>query len=224
MHATATTILGLTLDDVRREDELHDWIVQLVELLERRFKLVRACTYALARGSVELVLEFPLPGTWKFVREHDDFAALLADCPEGELTERRARRWHADGNPRDLTTSTLERWIRERDAGQRDLVVADALPAESFARLHLPGAVHLPLQEALAEHVDELLGPDKHRIVVVYCAGFECPESTRVAERLVELGWRAVYEYPGGLDEWAESGLPLEGELGPAGLPRAPVT
>lgn len=171
MHATATTFLAITLDDVRREDELHAWIEQLVELLERRFKLVRARTYTFRRGSIELVLEFPHPGTWRYVRDHDDFATHLASCPVGELTERRARRWHGAGHPRDVTTTTLDRWIREAQAGQRELVVADVLSADSYARLHLPGAVHLP--DLRPPRVEAVLGPDRHRAVVVYCAGFD---------------------------------------------------
>lgn len=86
-------------------------------------------------------------------------------------------------------------------------VAVEALGQEHHASGHLPGAVNLPL-EALDRAADVL--PDKDASVVVYCADASCPNSTIAAERLVELGYRKVYEYVDGKKDWVEAGLALE--------------
>jgi rhodanese-related sulfurtransferase len=79
----------------------------------------------------------------------------------------------------------------------------------SYAISHLPGAVNLP-----AVWIDERAGrriPGLDAQLVVYCESALCESSVRVAERLVELGYRNVLHYAGGMREWTEAGLPLEG-------------
>jgi rhodanese-related sulfurtransferase len=71
------------------------------------------------------------------------------------------------------------------------------------------GAVNIPPEcvDALAEHRI----PDLDTLVVVCCANPSCESSVEVAQRLVELGNRNVLHYAGGKEDWARSGLPLEG-------------
>ena len=90
-----------------------------------------------------------------------------------------------------------------------EIVVVDALGPISYAAAHLPTAVNIPPQR-----VDDL-APRRIRSldadVVVYCQNPRCESSVEVAERLLELGYRNVWHYAGGKDEWREAGLPLEG-------------
>lgn len=51
-----------------------------------------------------------------------------------------------------------------------DLVLAEALPEKYYRRVHLPGAVNLPVAR-VKELAPELL-PDKETEVVVYCGSF----------------------------------------------------
>ena len=51
--------------------------------------------------------------------------------------------------------------------------------------------------------------PDKSRLVVTYCAGLKCPASHKLAERLRQLGYRNVIEFPEGIAGWAEAGNPV---------------
>ncbi len=109
--------------------------------------------------------------------------------------------------------STLERIDREQlltriESGEQ-LVLVDALSPMSYAASHLPGAVSIPPEE-----VDERaagLIPAREVAVVVYCAGRSCDSSRRVAERLVQLGYRNVAHYEAGKEDWVGAGLPLEG-------------
>ena len=78
----------------------------------------------------------------------------------------------------------------------------------AYAHSHLPGAVNLPVI-----WVDERAGrriPDRDTEVVVYCHNVECDSSTKVADRLLELGYRRVSHYEGGQVDWVEVGLALE--------------
>ncbi len=89
-----------------------------------------------------------------------------------------------------------------------ELVLVDARSPMAYATSHLPGAVNLPsiwVDERAARRV-----PDRETEIVVYCEGKDCASSTRVAERLLELGYRNVSHYAEGQRGWVEAGLPLE--------------
>jgi rhodanese-related sulfurtransferase len=87
-------------------------------------------------------------------------------------------------------------------------ILVEALPEESYANSHIPGAVNIP-----KDQIDTLaprLLKDKSSEIVVYCANTECQASTEVAERLVELGYTNVSDFEAGKKGWLEAGLPVE--------------
>ena len=98
--------------------------------------------------------------------------------------------------------------LLRRLAGANPPVLAEALPEKYFRDRHLPGARHLPHDEvdALAPKVL----PDKSAEIVVYCASRSCQNSHIAAHRLAQLGYANVAVYPGGKQDWSESGLPME--------------
>jgi hypothetical protein len=53
---------------------------------------------------------------------------------------------------------------------------------------------------------DELskLIPNKTDLVITYCGSYECPLGQKLAEKLVQVGYQYVLEYPGGIKEWAD--------------------
>lgn len=89
-----------------------------------------------------------------------------------------------------------------------NIIVVEALPRMYYDDAHLPGALNLPHNEvdALAP---ELL-PDKEATVVVYCANTACQNSTIAADRLTGLGYRNVFDYKDGKEDWIQAGLPTE--------------
>lgn len=89
------------------------------------------------------------------------------------------------------------------------IVVVDALGPISYAAAHLPGAVNIPPERV--EGLAERRIPNLDAEVVVYCQNPRCESSVEVAEQLVTLGYRNVWHYAGGKDEWRAGGLPLEG-------------
>jgi rhodanese-related sulfurtransferase len=99
--------------------------------------------------------------------------------------------------------------VRERIDGGADFVLVDALSPLSYAMGHLPGAVNIS-----PDWIDDRARrriPDLDTEVVVYCADAGCDSSHKVAQRLIELGYRNVRHYEGGKRDWEAAGLPLEG-------------
>jgi len=70
------------------------------------------------------------------------------------------------------------------------VTVVDALGGDYYASRHLPGAIPL-VETDVADHAGELL-PDRNAPVVTYCSNPACPNSQRVADRLVALGYTNV--------------------------------
>lgn len=172
MATTAFTLLHVTLVNPSDEERLLAWWREARRVLARRFRSEPTELLVESRGTYVALIGFPLPGTWKVVTQHRDWLALEPLRPHADIEVRQARRWHDEGGPRDMTTSELERLLAERARGERDLVLIDSLSPASFADRHLPGAVNLPLDAIDAERAAEVIGPDKDRMVVVYCSGY----------------------------------------------------
>jgi rhodanese-related sulfurtransferase len=88
--------------------------------------------------------------------------------------------------------------------------LVDALSSESYASEHIKGAISIPLAE-IEEKAKDLL--DKNELIVTYCGSFECQASTHAAEKLIAMGYKNVLDYKGGLKDYKEGNLELEGGL-----------
>jgi rhodanese-related sulfurtransferase len=115
-----------------------------------------------------------------------------------------------------LPTITADELLRKIEEGD-SFVLVDALPPMSYAHSHLPGAINLP--PAVDEALVARRIPHSDTVIVVYCTSPECEDSRDTARRLQTLGYTNVHHYPGGKNEWRESGLPLER----AGKPYTPT-
>lgn len=114
-----------------------------------------------------------------------------------------------------VRTDELKKWL---DEGKKPLVV-DTMPlADSYTKQHLPGAVQFefPIEEltSLDEKTREsylrVLGPDKHRLLVIYCGFTKCGRSHNGAWWAKQLGYTNVYRYPGGIKAWEQADYPME--------------
>ena len=90
--------------------------------------------------------------------------------------------------------------------GQRDFVLLDVRGAESFARGHVPGAIHLPHGKIVESRMREF---PADTLFVIYCAGPHCNGATRGAIRLARLG-RPAKIMIGGVAGWLDEGFALE--------------
>lgn len=110
-----------------------------------------------------------------------------------------------------------------KDEGQ-DMVVVDTMPLEaSYEKNHVPGAVQFlfPIPDMNEWNTDEtaggtrqdyesLLGPDKDRLIVVYCGFVKCTRSHNGAVWAKKLGYTNVKRFPGGIFAWKGAGYPVE--------------
>ncbi len=65
-----------------------------------------------------------------------------------------------------------------------------------------------PIQARMARHLKALTGGNKRRTLVFYCTGVHCWSAYDAALRAVNLDYRNVYWYRGGLRAWYAAGLP----------------
>lgn len=93
-------------------------------------------------------------------------------------------------------------------SGDVDFVLLHVVgSAETFARRHIPGAVHLPHRQISAER---MAAWPEDTLFVVYCAGPHCNGADQAALKLARLG-RKVKLMIGGLTGWADEGFEFVG-------------
>jgi rhodanese-related sulfurtransferase len=107
--------------------------------------------------------------------------------------------------PDTVDTDTLRQKIERGD----EFVLADANSPMSYAASHLPGAINIP-PGTESDRAPRRI-PDLDTPVITYCMNPRCESSVDVARQLIALGYRNVFHYPGGKEEWIDAGLPLEG-------------
>ena len=94
---------------------------------------------------------------------------------------------------------------------QKNVTLIHVLPEEHFAQQHLPGALNACVYEMVfLSKVAELV-PDKSAAMIVYGAGAPSLDSTTAAEKLAKAGYTNVRDFRGGLTEWQQNGLAVEG-------------
>jgi rhodanese-related sulfurtransferase len=88
----------------------------------------------------------------------------------------------------------------------------------SYKKQHIPTAVQfefpIPEMKTMDSEMEKqylaLLGPDKNRMIVVYCGFVKCGRSHNGAMWATRLGYRNVYRCLGGIFGWKEAGYPVE--------------
>lgn len=94
---------------------------------------------------------------------------------------------------------------------KKQAILVDAREFSAFESLHIRDAVSLPVAEA-DRKLPEFSKKYKHSsLLVVYCSGYGCRDSKLLAEKLLKAGYGEVLVYEGGLPEWKDTGLPVEG-------------
>ena len=109
--------------------------------------------------------------------------------------------------------------LKKRLDANEPMLIIDTMPyADSYKKEHIPTAVQFefPIAEmtTMSPEVEkkylDLLGPDKDRLIVVYCGFVKCGRSHNGAMWAVKLGYRNVYRSLGGIFGWKEAGYPVE--------------
>jgi len=143
----------------------------------------------------------------------------LAEWGEKEIeTEKIAvnfAREVAKGGYKIVTTDELKGWIDQK----KEMLIVDTMQYEdSYKKQHVPGAVQFEFPKEEVTNLDDktkaafekILGPNKDRLIVIYCGFTKCGRSHNGAMWAVKLGYKNVYRYPGGIKAWMEAGHPVE--------------
>lgn len=85
-----------------------------------------------------------------------------------------------------------------------------ALNRWAFDAKHIPGSLPFDRPDELYAAVR----PDDE--VVVYCSNVDCHASIALYRELLRRGYRNVRRYSGGLLDWEDGGLPLDGRFATA--------
>lgn len=121
----------------------------------------------------------------------------------------------------DLVTAEELKELLDKDA---DMVLIDTMPYEdSYNKEHIPGAENFmfPIADEMPDWDTQktgdktkdqyaaLLGPDRDKLVVVYCGFVKCTRSHIGATWAKNLGYSNVKRFPGGIYAWKGMGFPV---------------
>ena len=97
--------------------------------------------------------------------------------------------------------------LMARMAHQQPMQLVMTLDRSSFERQHIPGSLYF-------DHMQDAVGClSKDEPVIVYDTNPACPASYRAYYLLQSKGFKQVYRFAGGLEEWSMAGYPIEGSL-----------
>ena len=118
------------------------------------------------------------------------------------MTEQPHRYAALGGEP--VRTISREDLKAKLDSGD-DFKLIQALNRWAFDAKHIPGSLHFDTPEELLAAVH----PEDE--VIVYCSNVDCLSSVAMYRDLLRRGYQNVRRYAGGLMDWEDAGLPLEG-------------
>jgi hydroxyacylglutathione hydrolase len=109
----------------------------------------------------------------------------------------------ACGLPVGTLTNVTVQELAGRVAHEPDLVVLDVREPAEWADGHMPGARHIPMRQ-VSERLAEI---PRDRRVALTCAGGT--RSSLVASLLLSRGFTDLVNVWGGMNGWAQAGLPV---------------
>ena len=83
------------------------------------------------------------------------------------------------------------------EAAEQVIKVIDVREPNEYAKGHIPGAINVPVETIGEEYPPEL--PDCDQLILVYCRSGN--RSKEAAQKLVDIGYKNVYEF-GGIIDW----------------------
>ncbi len=146
-----------------------------------------------------------------FPRERASFVDFaVADLPEQPANVRRIKALNRRG-PRPLVEVTPRPVTIQQSIGyfQSGAALLDLRDKAAFQAEHVPGAVHLELDDQLSNRVGFVLPPEAP-IILLLPPGNEAADYRRAVYALARVGYDTVAGYLAeGLDVWRAYGLPL---------------
>lgn len=89
-----------------------------------------------------------------------------------------------------------------------NLVIIDSRIDKDRAAGHIEGSFSLPDIKTTPESLSTAI-PSKETPVAFYCNGVKCGRSVKASTMAVNEGYKNVYWFRGGWEEWIQKGLPI---------------
>lgn len=86
------------------------------------------------------------------------------------------------------------------------VMILDARNEHEFAEGHLPNSRNIFALE-FERYIPELIGMNKDIRIIVYCGGGQCELSHELSNNLIGLGFKKIYIYLGGWEDWKKNGM-----------------
>jgi len=119
-------------------------------------------------------------------------------------SEKLAQKQQAGGFPAVSLTETVAAFARG------EVLFLDARDPDFYKLGHIPGALNVPVRE-----FERILPEIRERLeaapwLIAYCDGGSCEASVELTERLFMVGIDRISVFPGGLQQWEDSGQVVE--------------
>ena len=88
------------------------------------------------------------------------------------------------------------------------------LPAEHFAKIHLPAAANVCVYQVTFLDDMRTIGANKDSVIILYGSSSHSLDAVTAAEKLRRSGYLQVFILDGGIAAWRTAGLPVEGTEG----------
>jgi rhodanese-related sulfurtransferase len=120
-------------------------------------------------------------------------------APATQPSEQAASLPAASGNsnkPLEIRIDQVEKLLTNPD-----VLVIDARKSNEFEKGHIGNAINIFTPE-FEQNIPRIIGLPREKPIVVYCGGGACELSHELAGHLVGLGFKRVFVYTGGWNEW----------------------
>lgn len=92
---------------------------------------------------------------------------------------------------------------------KRNVLFIDARDEADYIVGHIAKSVNIPFDD-FDNHKSKLESISKEKPIVIYCAGTECDLSILLGNLLFSQGYKQVYVFFGGWDDWVNANYPIE--------------
>jgi len=106
----------------------------------------------------------------------------------------------------DITTITAEELLKKITSSP-NIKVINVLNKEYYDDCHIQGSISIPLDQIESSTQNW----NKDSTIIAYCANYLCTASTAAWKTLHDMSFKNVYTYEGGIKEWKDKNLPVEG-------------
>jgi|GEM_PF-1115664 len=152
----------------------------------------------------------PVPDTVAYSKQVEKETAANNPTSGNEFASKQATSTKTEGYQLEETSEipivTYNQLVKLLNS--KKLILIDARSPEDYNKEHIANAINIfAFEEDLNKYFESLtrvpLSNDK--IIIVYCEGGTCDASHKVAGDLIKLGYRNVFVYAGGWEEWTRN-------------------